>query len=160
MPSNKLDPAGGRGVDGRRPDDQLLAIPATAAPNLRQTVTRIRDVQEQVAEVRLGRVAFELVDLAEAAILAGRPTRIFVSVAPTAAPNCALFMVSGSGRVRVASKLPNVVLLVIGVEHVRHAVTGSGERAAGGPTTSSLPTIASASPNTSPAKDLGRRRRG
>ncbi len=74
VPSNsKTPPVAPRDVNGRRPDDHIVANPRDGRTETGGRLwIRIWDVQQQVAEVRLRRVALELVDLAGAAIVAGR----------------------------------------------------------------------------------------
>ena len=123
-----------REVDRRGPDDHVVADPRDGRTEIGAGLrSRIRDVEQQVAEIRLGRVALELVGLARAAIVAGRADHdIRVGRADRGAELCIIRSAGvrdRQGRQQVAEGRA----LVIGVEHVRHAVARPGKRAAGRP---------------------------
>ena len=126
--------AGARGIIGGRADDQVVADPRNGRPEPGAGLcVGVRDLQEQVAEIRLGCVALELVGLAHAAILAGRSDHD--SGVGRADRGAEMGIVQGAG-VRDRQGCQHVAegrALVIGVEHVRHAVAWPGERAAGRP---------------------------
>ena len=121
-------------VDRRGPDDHVVAVRRDRGAEIRAGLRRwIRDVEEQIAEIRLGGVALELVDLARAAIHPGRAHQnICVGLADGGAEMGlvqAAGVRDGQGRQKVAESRA----LVIGVEDVDHAVAGPGQGAAGRP---------------------------
>ena len=116
----------------------------------------VRDVNSMSPKFGLGRVALELVDLARAAILAGRADHdIGVGRAHRRRRT-----VRHPGRrrresSRVASRSPNVVLSALASKTYATPSPGPESELPGAPTTSSLPTTASDAPNSSPGSGFG-----
>ena len=126
---------GARGVVERRPDDHVVADPRRRPRRTRAPAWAIRigDVEQQAAESGLRRVALEHVDLARAAILAGRADHDIRVGRGHRRAELALVRCVGVGDREGRQQVAEGRALGIGVEHVRHAVARPGERAAGRP---------------------------